>query len=314
MKITSDIKKHFIKNLPYAVIFFAALKISSQLVWIPYPAPLVALTVTAALRLMAYSKSKNAKKYRRNEEYGSARWGTAKDIRPYIDPKPENNIILTQTESLTMNSRPKPVKFARNKNVLVIGGSGSGKTRFFVKPNIMQCDSEDYPVSLVITDPKGTLVLETGKMLERKEYEIKILNTIDFKKSMKYNPFVYIHSEKDILKFVTALIENTKGDGKSGDEFWIKAEKLLYQALIGYIHYETEEEDHNMNSLVEMINRMEVREDNENFMNAVDFLFEALEERDSQHFTLRQYKKFKLAAGVISCERLIYQKSVKTDE
>jgi type IV secretion system protein VirD4 len=307
MKIPPDIKKHFIKSLPYVIIFFAAWRICSQLGWIPYPAPLVSLAAAAALRLMAYSKSKNAKKYRRNEEYGSARWGTAKDIKPYIDPKPENNIILTQTESLTMNSRPKPVKYSRNKNVLVIGGSGSGKTRFFVKPNIMQCDSEDYPVSLVCTDPKGTLILETGKLLKRKKYEIKVLNTIDFKKSMKYNPFVYIRSEKDILKFVTALIENTKGDGKSGDEFWTKAEKLLYQALIGYIHYETEEEDHNMNSLVEMINRMEVREDNENFKNAVDFLFEALEERAPQHFALRQYKKYKLAAGktaksiLISC-------------
>jgi len=206
-----------------------------------------------------------------------------------------------------MNSRPKPVKYARNKNVLVIGGSGSGKTRFFVKPNIMQCQSEDYPVSFVVTDPKGQILIETGKLLEKNGYRIKILNTIDFKKTMKYNPFAYIKSEKDILKFVTALIGNTKGDGKSGDEFWTKAETLLYQALIGYIHYEAPPNEKNMNTLVEMINKMEVREDNENFMNAVDYLFEALEERDPQHFALRQYKKYKLAAGktaksiLISC-------------
>jgi len=244
---------------------------------------------------VVYFRGKNAKKYRKNIEYGSARWGTEKDIKPYIDPKPENNIVLTQTESLTMNSRPKPVKYARNKNVLVIGGSGSGKTRFFVKPNLLQAHS-----SYIITDPKGTLVLECGKFLkEQKNYNVKILNTIDFKKSHRYNPFVYIKKESDILKLVTALIQNTQGDGKSGDEFWTKAEKLLYQALIGYIHYEAPPHEQNMNSLVEMINKMEVREDNENFKNSIDYLFEALEERAPQHFAVRQYKKYKLAAGAV---------------
>ena len=268
---------------------------------------MIALVVAVIIRLVVYVKGKNAKKYRKDIEYGSARWGTEKDIKPYIDPKPENNIILTQTESLTMNSRPKPAKYARNKNILAIGGSGSGKTRFFVKPNLMQCESKDYPVSFVITDPKGTILLETGKLLQKRGYRIKILNTIDFKKSMKYNPFAYIRSEKDILKLVTALIENTKGDGKAGDEFWTKAEKLLYQALIGYIYYEAPSYEQNMNSLVEMINKMEVREDDENFKNSIDYLFEALEERDPNHFALRQYKKYKLAAGktaksiLISC-------------
>ena len=259
-------------------------------------------------KAFVYFKGKNAKKWRKDIEYGSARWGTAADIKPYIDPNPDNNIILTATESLTMNSRPKPVKYARNKNVLCIGGSGSGKTRFFVKPNLMQCQSTDYPVSFVCTDPKGTLVLECGKMLQRNGYKIKILNTIDFKKSMRYNPFAYIRSEKDILKFVTALIANTKGDNsKSADDFWQKAEQLLYQALIGYIWYEAPPEEQNMNTLVEMLNKMETREDDESFKNAVDFAFEALEERDPQHFALRQYKKYKLAAGktaksiLISC-------------
>jgi len=268
---------------------------------------LIGAAVGGGFKAFVYFKGKNAKKYRHDVEYGSARWGRPEDIRPYIDPVPENNIILTATESLTMNSRPKPVKYARNKNVLVIGGSGSGKTRFFVKPNIMQCDSKSYPVSFIVTDPKGTLVLECGKMLHDKGYKIKILNTIDFKKSLKYNPFVYIRSEKDILKFVTALIANTKGDGKSGDDFWQKAEQLLYQALIGYIWYEAPPEEQNMNTLVEMLNKMETREDDETFKNAVDFAFEALEERDPQHFALRQYKKYKLAAGVVSYKRLIYQ-------
>ena len=254
------------------------------------------------IRAVVYFKGKNAKKYRKDVEYGSARWGKPEDIKPYVDPISDNNIILTATESLTMNSRPSNPKYARNKNVLVIGGSGSGKTRFFVKPNIMQMHS-----SYVITDPKGTLVMECGKMLEDNKYRIKILNTIDFKKSMKYNPFVYIRSEKDILKFVTALINNTKGDGKSGDDFWQKAEQLLYQALIGYIWYEAPPDEQNMNTLVEMLNKMEVREDNENFKNAVDFTFETLEERDPQHFAVRQYKKYRLAAGktaksiLISC-------------
>lgn len=260
-----------------------------------------------AFKAMVYFKGKNAKKFRKDIEYGSARWGKPEDIKPYADLKPENNIILTATESLTMNSSPNPVKYARNKNVLVIGGSGSGKTRFFVKPNLMQCQSQDYPVSFVCTDPKGTILVECGKLLQSNGYRIKVLNTIDFKKSMKYNPFAYIRSEKDILKFVTALIANTKGEGKSGDDFWVKAETLLYQALIGYIYYEAPPEEKNMNTLVEMINSMEVREDDENFKNAVDFTFEALEECNPQHFALRQYKKYKLAAGktaksiLISC-------------
>jgi len=241
------------------------------------------------LKAAVYLKSKNAKKYRKDIEYGSARWGTAADIKPYVDPNPDNNVILTATESLTMNSRPSNPKYARNKNVLVIGGSGSGKTRFFAKPNIMQMHSSD-----VITDPNGSLVYECGKMLQDNGYKIKILNTIDFKKSLKYNPFAYIKSEKDILKFVTALIANTKGDGKSGDDFWQKAEQLLYQALIGYIWYEAPPDEQNMNTLVEMLNKMEVREDDESFKNAVDFTFEALEEREPQHFAIRQYKKYKL--------------------
>jgi len=267
----------------------------------------IGAAVAGLFKLWIYVKAKNAKKYRKDVEYGSARWGTAKDIAPYIDPKPENNIILTQTESLTMNSRPKPVKYARNKNVLVIGGSGSGKTRFFVKPNIMQCQSKDYPVSYVITDPKGTVLSEVGKLLVDNGYRIKVLNTIDFSKSMKYNPFAYIRSEKDILKFVTALIKNTSGEQKGGDAFWEKAEILLYQALVGYIYYECAPEEQNMNMLVEMINKMEVREDNEEFKNAVDFTFDTLAERDPQHFAVRQYKKYKLAAGktaksiLISC-------------
>ena len=303
-------KKYALQNLPYFIIFVIVWRLCGQYQWLPYPGVLVGLGAAIALRIATYYRGKNAKKYRRNEEYGSARWGTAKDIRPYIDPNPKNNIILTATESLTMNSRPKPVKYARNKNVLVIGGSGSGKTRFFVKPNIMQCESADYPVSLVVTDPKGTLVLECGKMLQKRGYRIKILNTIDFKKSMKYNPFAYIRSEKDILKFVTALINNTKGDGKSGDDFWQKAEQLLYQALIGYIWYEAPPHEQNMNTLVEMINKMEVREDNEQFKNAVDFTFEALEERDPQHFALRQYKKYKLAAGKTA--KVIFKKNPQT--
>ena len=253
-----------------------------------------------AVRLIVYSKGKNAKKYRKGEEYGSARWGTAKDIAPYIDPKFENNILLTQTERLTMTGRPKDPKTARNKNVLVIGGSGSGKTRFYVKPNLMQCfPTSDYPTSFVVTDPKGTLVLETGQMFQRAGYRVKILNTINFSKSMKYNPFVYIHSEKDVLKLVTTLIANTKGDGKAGDEFWTKAETLLYCALIGYIHYEAPVEEQNFSTLIEFLNAMEVREDDEEFQNPVDLMFEALEKKKPNHFAVRQYKKYKLAAGDI---------------
>lgn len=258
---------------------------------------LVGLLIAAALRLAVYVKGKNAKKFRKNMEYGSARWGTAADIAPYVDPAFENNIILTQTESLTMNSRPKDPKTARNKNVLVIGGSGSGKTRFFIKPNLMQCQSKDYPVSFVVTDPKGSIVVECGKLLEKNNYRIKIFNTINFSKSMHYNPFAYIHSEKDILKLVNTLICNTKGDGKSGDDFWVKAETLLYCALIGYIHYEAPEEEQNFATLIELVNAMEVREDDETFENPVDIAFKELEKDKPNHFAVRQYKKYKLAAG-----------------
>ena len=258
---------------------------------------LVGLLIAAALRLAVYVKGKNAKKFRKNMEYGSARWGTHEDIAPYIDPVFENNIILTQTESLTMNNRPKDPRTARNKNVLVIGGSGSGKTRFFIKPNLMQCQAKDYPVSFVVTDPKGSIVVECGRLLEKNNYRIKIFNTINFSKSMHYNPFAYIHSEKDILKLVNTLICNTKGDGKSGDDFWVKAETLLYCALIGYIHYEAPEEEQNFATLIELVNAMEVREDDETFENPVDIAFKELEKDKPNHFAVRQYKKYKLAAG-----------------
>ncbi len=252
----------------------------------------VGLICGLLLRLAVYLRSKNAKKYRHNNEYGAARFGTAEDIRPYIDPVFKNNVILTQTERLTMNSRPKNAKTARNKNVLIVGGSGSGKTRFFIKPNLMQLHS-----SYVVTDPKGQLVLETGRLLERAGYKISVLNTINFKKSMHYNPFSYIHSEKDILKLVTCLIANTTGQGKSGDEFWTNAEKLLYMALIGYIHYEAPEEEQNFGTMLEMLNSMEVREDDEEFKNPVDCLFDELKAKDPGHFAVRQYAKYKLAAG-----------------
>lgn len=253
---------------------------------------LVGVAAAAIIRLVVYFKGKNAKKYRKNIEYGSARWGTREDIAPFVDPVFENNVILTQTESLMMSNRPKDPKNARNKNVLVIGGSGSGKTRFFLKPNLMQMHS-----SYVVTDPKGSVVCEVGKLLERNNYKIKIFNTINFKKSMHYNPFAYIHSEKDILKLVTTLITNTKGDGKSGDEFWTKAETLLYTALIGYIHYEAPPEEQNFTTLLEFINAMEVREDDEEYKNPVDRMFDDLEEKDPNHFAVRQYKKYRLAAG-----------------
>ena len=253
---------------------------------------LVGLAAAAIIRLAVYFKGKNAKKFRKNLEYGSARWGTREDIAPFMDPVFENNIILTQTESLMMSNRPKDPKNARNKNVLVIGGSGSGKTRFFVKPQIMQLHS-----SYVVTDPKGQVVCEVGKLLERNSYKIKIFNTINFKKSMHYNPFAYIHSEKDILKLVTTLITNTKGDGKSGEEFWTKAETLLYCALIGYIHYEAPPEEQNFTTLLEFINAMEVREDDEEYKNPVDRMFEELEAEKPNHFAVRQYKKYSLAAG-----------------
>ena len=253
---------------------------------------LVGVAAAVIIRLVVYFKGKNAKKFRKNLEYGSARWGNREDIAPFMDPVFENNVILTQTESLMMSNRPKDPKNARNKNVLVIGGSGSGKTRFFLKPNLMQMHS-----SYVVTDPKGSVVCEVGKLLERNHYKIKIFNTINFKKSMHYNPFAYIHSEKDILKLVTTLITNTKGDGKSGDEFWTKAETLLYTALIGYIHYEAPPEEQNFTTLLEFINAMEVREDDEEYKNPVDRMFDELEEKDPNHFAVRQYKKYRLAAG-----------------
>jgi len=264
---------------------------------------LVGVGVAALIKFIVYTKGKNAKKFRQGKEYGSARWGNKKDIEPYMDEKFQNNILLTQTERLTMNGRPSNPKYARNKNVLVIGGSGSGKTRFFVKPNLMQMHS-----SYCVTDPKGTIILECGKMLEDNGYEIKILNTINFKKSMKYNPFAYIRSEKDILKLVQTIIANTKGEGeKAGEDFWVKAEKLYYTALIGYIFYEAPREEKNFATLLDMIDASEVREDDETYMNPIDRLFEALEKKEPTHFAVKQYKKYKLAAGktaksiLISC-------------
>ena len=261
---------------------------------------LIGLCCGGGVRLAVYLKGKNAKKYRHNLEYGSARWGTAKDIEPFMAPKFEDNIILTRTERLMMSNRPKEPKNARNKNVLIIGGSGSGKTRFWLKPNLLQMHS-----SYVITDPKGSIVIECGNALLKFGYRLKIFNTINFKKSMRYNPFAYIHSEKDLLKLVTTLIANTKGDGKAGDEFWTKAETLLYCALIGYIHYEAPVEEQNFSTLIEFINAMEVREDDEDFQNPVDLMFEALERKKPNHFAVRQYKKFKLAAGKTSKSILI---------
>jgi type IV secretion system protein VirD4 len=326
---TDNLRKYVLPNLPYVPVFWFADKLGEawrlapdtnvldQLVGsisildsvmarpLPslHPHDLLAGVIgTAAVSATVYFKKKNAKKWRRDREYGSARWGTPTDIKPYMDEKPEQNIILTATEGLTMNNRPKKPKYARNKNVLIVGGSGSGKTRFWLKPNLMQLHS-----SYVITDPKGTLILECGKLLQKSGYRIKILNTIDFKKSMHYNPFAYIKSEKDILKLVTALIANTKGEGKAGDDFWVKAETLLYTALMGYIHYEAPESERNFTTLIELINASEVREDDEDFQNPVDLMFAALEERDSEHFAVRQYKKYKLAAGktaksiLISC-------------
>ena len=267
----------------------------------------IGLLLGACFRLFIFIKESEKKKYRKGREYGSARWGTPEDIKPFIDPVFANNVILTQTERLTMSSRPKNPAYARNKNVLIIGGSGSGKTRFFVKPNLMQCVSDKYPCSFVVTDPKGSILVECGSLLQRSGYRIKVLNTINFKKSMNYNPLAYIHSEKDILKLVNCLILNTKGEGKSNDPFWEKAETLLYTALIGYLYGVVPEEDRNFAMLVSMINAMEVREDDEDFKNPVDLMFEALEEREPEHFAVRQYKKYKLAAGktaksiLISC-------------
>lgn len=324
-----DLKRVILLNAPYVVIALYATKLgqaarlapgfdfSSKALHImeglamafasPWPSfepydLLLGAACGVALRLAVYLKGKNAKKYRHGEEYGSARWGTREDIAPFVDPVFENNVILTQTESLMMSNRPKDPKNARNKNVLIVGGSGSGKTRFWIKPNLMQCHS-----SYVVTDPKGTVVCEVGKLLQRNNYRIKIFNTINFKKSMHYNPFEYIHSEKDILKLVTTLITNTKGDGKAGDEFWTKAETLLYTALIGYIHYKGLPGEKNFATLLEMINSTEVREDDEDFKNQVDLMFEKLESEEPEHFAVRQYKKYKLAAGktaksiLISC-------------
>ena len=329
-----NIKKAILPNLPYAFIALYATKLGQAARLSPgadfsakalhimegfaaafqsalpsfHPIDLcVGVAAALLIRLAVYVKGKNARKYRKNVEYGSARWGNSDDIRPYVDPVFENNIILTQTERLTMNSRPKDPKTARNKNVLVIGGSGSGKTRFFIKPNLMQCTSDSRPVSFVVTDPKGGLICEVGHLLRRNKYRIKVVNTINFKKSMHYNPFAYIHSEKDILKLVTTLIANTQGDGKSGDDFWRKAETLLYTALIGYLWYEAPVEEQNFATLIEMINTMEVREDDEEFKNPVDLIFEELASRDPSHFAVRQYAKYRLAAGktaksiLISC-------------
>ena len=317
------LKKLLILNLPYVLIGLYATKLgeawhladgadmSGKLLHLmdglsaafcsPWPSfvpadLLLGITIGCLMRLVVYEKGRNAKKYRHNVEYGSARWGKPSDIQPFIDADPWNNVILTKTERLTMNSRPKNPQYARNKNVLVIGGSGSGKTRFFVKPNIMQC-TKTKGTSLVVTDPKGTLVVECGKMLVAAGYDVRIFNTINFKKSMHYNPLSYIHSEKDILKLVTALIANTKGEGKAGDDFWVKAETLLYIALIGYIHYELLPERQNFATLIDMLDKMQVREDDEDFRNEIDDLFDDLAQRKPGHFAVRQYQKYKMASG-----------------
>ena len=334
----ADVKKLILLNLPYVFAFYFADKIAAVFRLAPgtafidkltngfavfdtafaNPLPsfhpvdlLVGLSAGVLLKLAVYVKGKNRKKFRQGEEYGSARWGKPEDIKPYMDPEFSNNVILTQTELLTMNSRPKQPKYARNKNILVIGGSGSGKTRFFVKPNLMQMHS-----SYVVTDPKGTVLVECGKMLEKGGYVIKSLNTINFRKSMHYNPFSYIRSEKDILKLVNTIIVNTKGDGdKSGEDFWVKAEKLYYTALIGYIWYEAPDHEKNFTTLLEMINASEAREDDETFKNPVDVMFDELEARDPDHFAVKQYRKYKLAAGVVCSKRLLNQavgKSLRT--
>ena len=319
MKKPLNIKKLVLPNIPYVFIALFATKLGQAWRLAPgmdfsgkalhlmegfaaafrsalpsfHPIDLcVGVAAALLIRLIVYVKGKNAKKFRKNLEYGSARWGKPEDIAPYVDPKFENNVILTQTERLMMSNRPKGPKTARNKNVLVVGGSGSGKTRFFIKPNLMQLHS-----SYVVTDPKGSIAVECGKLMLRNGYKVKIFNSINFKKSHHYNPFAYIHSEKDILKLVTTLIANTKGDGKSGDDFWQKAETLLYTALIGYIHYEAPEEEQNFATLIEFINAMEVREDDETFENNVDLAFKELAQREPNHFAVRQYKKYKLAAG-----------------
>ena len=324
--MTAADKKKIIVNLPYLIFFWIfdklsyAVRLSEENILISVvkgvseltKAPLLSFHFTdisigaigaLAVKGILYLRSKNAKKFRKGIEYGSARWGTPEDIKPYIDADFYNNILLTNTERLTMNSRPKNPKFARNKNVLVIGGSGSGKTRFFVKPNLMQMTT-----SYCVTDPKGTILVECGKMLQKGGYKIRSLNTINFKKSMHYNPFAYIRSEKDILKLVNVIIANTKGDGeKSGEDFWVKAERLLYCALIGYIYYEAPEEEKNFITLLDLINASEAREDDENYKSPVDMLFDRLAEREPEHFAVKQYVKFKQAAGktlksiLISC-------------
>ena len=262
---------------------------------------MVGIIVAALIKVIVYTKGKNAKKFRQGKEYGSARWGDSKDIEPYVDEKFENNILLTDTERLTMNGRPKNPKYARNKNILVVGGSGSGKTRFFLKPNLMQMHS-----SYVVTDPKGTVLIECGNMLEKNGYDIKVLNTINFKKSMHYNPFAYLRSEKDILKLVQTIMANTKGEGeKSTEDFWCKAERLYYTALIGYLYYEAPEEEQNFETLLAFIDASEVREEDENFKNAVDYIFDALEKEKPNHFAVKQYRKYKLAAGVIELRRTL---------
>jgi len=302
-------RKYFIIYASAFLFIFVGVWVANEMfIGIPiHSAAVAAIVATLFMAFIGYQHL-NKKNYRHNKEHGSARFGDRRDAKNYIDPKPENNIILTATESLTMNSRPKPVKFARNKNILIIGGSGSGKTRFYVKPNLMNCESKDFPVSFVITDPKGSLVEECGNMLLAKGYKLKIINTIDFAKSQRYNPFVYIRKESDILKFVTTLIANTKGEGKdSGEDFWVKAEKMLYQALVGYIWYEYDPPYQTMNTLVSMINQMEVREEDETFRNPIDLLFAELAEKDPEHFAVRQYAKYSLAAGktaksiLISC-------------
>ncbi len=333
--MNAKIKKRLLLNLPYVLFGLYATKIGQawrmaegtdasnklihlsdgltaafQSLWPSFQHfdLLVGGVIGILLWLVAAEKRQNAKKFRKNAEYGSARWGTAEEIKPYIDPKHENNILLTKTERLTMNNRPKNPTTARNKNVLVIGGSGSGKTRSFVKPNLMQCTSKDYPTSFIVTDPKGSVLTECGNLLLKNGYRIRVFNTVDFKKSLHYNPLAYIHSEKDILKLVTVLIQNTKGEGKaSSDDFWQHAETLLYTALIGYLHYEAKPEEQNLATMIDMLSSMETREGDEDFQNPVDQLFELLEQDEPDHFAVRQYKKFKLAAGktaksiLISC-------------
>lgn len=319
---TDKLKKYVIPNIPYLFIGWAFLKVGtayrlaagadllSKLAGLGLTigpafadfAPglhpldwLVGIVGAVAFRLFIHMKSKNAKKFRRDAEYGSSRWGNEKDIRPFVDPKFENNVILTATEFLTMNTRPKVPANARNLNTCVIGSSGSGKTRFWLTPQLLQAHS-----SFVVVDPKGGVLSQVGYFLQKKRgYRIKVFNSIDFSRSMHYNPLAYIKNEADILKFVNALISNTKGDGKEGDPFWTKAETLLYCALIAYIIFEGPEEDRNLNTLVDMINGMEVKENDENFLNAVDYMFIGLEKRKPDCFAVKQYKKYKLASGVV---------------